>query len=220
MRALQLLSAVLALTLAPHLCAAEEDLSCRNGLFTEEQSEFGIAKVLGGPKVHLIDDGAGCPSREARCAARAYLTPGDEVITGRRHGDFICVFYPGKGGGSAGWLPAENLKAPPKGPAGEDGWVGRWVDGDDVIALRRTGTEISARGDGYWPSAHPPRSIAPGGPNLGAFAGAGRPAAGLLTIVDGACAVTLRRVGRYLLATDNRGCGGLNVTFTGVYGRD
>ena len=33
------------------------------------------------------------------------------------------------------------------------------------------------------------------------------------------CAVTLRRAGPWLIVDDNMGCGGLNVTFRGVYRR-
>ena len=34
---------------------------------------------------------------------------------------------------------------------------------------------------------------------------------------SGVCFVKLWRLGPYLVAADNLGCGGLNVTFTGVY---
>ena len=38
-------------------------------------------------------------------------------------------------------------------------------------------------------------------------------------VTDDACTVTLRLLGPYLVASDNGGCGGMNVHFTGVYRR-
>ena len=51
----------------------------------------------------------------------------------------------------------------------------------------------------------------------------GEPVLDLLEIGDGNekydCRVRLRRVGNYLLVSDNLNCGGANVTFNGVYSK-
>jgi hypothetical protein len=41
----------------------------------------------------------------------------------------------------------------------------------------------------------------------------------LLTLEEDMCGITLRLVGDFLVADDNGDCGGVNVTFDGVYRR-
>jgi hypothetical protein len=221
MKASALLIAVAAAVVAAlPAAAAADDPMCRNGSFPEEQTDFHVAEVTGSGPAHFLGDMDGCPSHEARCQARGYVVPGDRLLIGRTSGDFACAFYPGKGGGSAGWLPVDRLRAsPPDAAAGPAGWVGKWTDGDNSISVAAKGGVLHAGGSAYWPSAHPPASVAPGGPNMGDFDGALRPDGTALTYKDDSCTVTLRRVGAWLVVADNHGCGGMNVSFTGVYGR-
>ncbi|MBV9993681.1 MAG: hypothetical protein JO127_00580 [Caulobacteraceae bacterium] len=198
--------------------AQPDDLVCRNGDFPREQSRFGLAKVLGPERLNFLSDTDGCPSQAASCRQRAYVVAGDLLLTGRSHGAYVCAFFPGRGGGSAGWVPRERLApAPAAASPPLTAWLGRWADGDDAIALSAKGALLSADGEAYWPSAHTSR---PGGPNLGELSGAAKPDGGRAVIgeADG-CQAVLTLVGDLLVVADNNGCGGMNVSFTGVYRR-
>jgi hypothetical protein len=99
-------------------------------------------------------------------------------------------------------------------------WVGEWRDGDDSISLAVSGTRLAASGSAYWPSAHPSLKERPGGPNLGDMCGTATPKENIVVFAgkDPAdCRVTLTLLPPFLLATDNMNCGGMNVSFTGVY---
>lgn len=222
---MRLLAAILSLTLANAAAvhAAPEDLSCRNGDFPTGQQSFGLAKVSGTGRLNFLGDMDGCPSEEARCRQRAYVVEGDVLLTGRSHGRYVCVFFANRGGGDAGWAPRERL-APMPVPSSPllSAWVGRWSDGDDTITLKTDGGALVAEGEAYWPSAHPSRSAAPGGPNVGDLSGTARPSGDRVVFSDGdpqGCTATLTLVEALLVVRDNDGCGGMNVSFTGVYRR-
>ncbi len=53
--------------------------------------------------------------------------------------------------------------------------------------------------------------------NDGQFAGTAKLANGEITVEEDECTVTFRLLDRYLIASDNKNCGGLNVTFDGAY---
>ncbi len=197
---------------------------CRNGLFASDQAPFGLAKVTGAGRVPFLGDMDACPNETPACKGTGYLVAGDEVITGKARGPYVCVFYPNKGGGSAGWVGANRLvRERVVGPPLLTAWAGQWSYGDDSIRLKARGSELVADGDAFWPSANPPLSVRPGGPNIGQFSGKAHPEGGHVVFKDGtgeyACVVTLDLVGRYLIASDNSNCGGMNVRFDGVYRR-
>jgi hypothetical protein len=203
--------------------AEDEDLSCRNGNFASGQSAFGLAKVIGPDRLNFLGDMDGCPSEEARCRNRAYVVVGDVLLTGRDHGAYVCAFYPDRFDGDAGWVRRDRLSmlavaaSPP--PAA---WAGHWKNGDNTIALKAEGDALVADGEAYWPSAHPPRSDAPGLPNDGQLSGTARPTANRVVFSDNdpdGCTASLTLVGALLVVADNNNCGGMNVSFTGVYRR-
>ena len=64
--------------------------------------------------------------------------------------------------------------------------------------------------------------VNPGNVHVGELSGEAAPVANLLKLGgedEYDCRATLRLVGTYLLVTDNKQCGGVNVTFDGVYRR-
>jgi hypothetical protein len=201
--------------------AAEPDSGfCRNGSFAADHAPFGLGKVQGAGRLPFLEDMNGCPGQAARCAAGPYVVLGDTVLTGRRRGAYTCAFYPNRGGGTAGWVRSDRLAPLPVGEAVALGaWAGRWRNGDDTIRLQVKGSALTAEGDAYWPSANPTPEERPGGPNVGNFSGVAKPAANRVEFSDDVCKVKLSLVGQWLLASDNGGCGGMNVTFTGVYSR-
>jgi hypothetical protein len=174
-----------------------------------------------------------CPSAAAQCRLASYLVPGDRVLTGDRVGGFRCVFYrPANGRETSGFLPeAALVDQPTSSPALAD-WADRWVRDDEAsITIKVKGVALALRGDATW-GAHDPERVRRGGVNTGDIDAVARPRGNLLAIgsgYDGAsppdvtkvddCRARFRLFGPYLWVEDNTGCGGMNVTFTGVYSR-
>ena len=220
---IELVVALLALAAASGAHADDGDNTCRNGDFPSSQAPFGLAQVTGAARLYFLEDSDGCPNAEARCRQRAYVVTGNTLITGRSQGDYVCAFFPNRVGGSAGWVPGARLAATPVPAAGLPAWVGMWKNGDNSIRLRAKGAALEASGEAFWPSANPPLADRPGGPNLGDMSGVARPKGNQVVFADAsdpsACSVSLTLLGDVLLASDNNACGGMNVSFTGVYRR-
>ena len=211
------------LVLASAARAADDDLICRNGTFPTDEKTVGIAQVQGAAHLNFLEDAGGCPNEEARCRQRAYVVDGDLLLTGRSHGPYVCAFFANRVGGSAGWVPRDRLTALPVDVAPAlSAWVGHWANGDDTIKLTAKAGALVADGQAYWPSANPPLSERPGGPNLGDLSGTARPKGNRVVFADPdptSCAATLTLVGGLLVVADNNACGGMNVSFSGVYRR-
>ena len=194
---------------------------CRNGAFPSDAKEFGLARVKGekGARAYFYGDDDGCPAPSAKCRQKAYLVPGDEVITSRTFGEWVCAWYqPARGHETVGWLAADSL-APVEAPAAPalSAWLGTWNYYDDEVRLGRgkaAGT-LSVSGEATWVGANP------GNVHVGELSGEAAPTGSVLNLSDGEdtydCRATLRLVGPYLVVSDNKQCGGVNVTFDGVY---
>ena len=190
---------------------------CANG---PAASSFGLAKIVGAPKVYLKS----CPPGDAGCAEPLkppYVIPGDEVIVGARAGNAVCIAKPNRLGDTAGWVTEYDVELLPAPPAPVSAWVGHWRQaGGDTIDLALKGGALAVSGAACWPSCDTPPGKLPYGPNVGELAGDATPAGGQLAIGSpDDCRAELWLVGPYLVVFDNLGCGGLNVTFTGVYQR-
>jgi hypothetical protein len=208
--------AVLGLTGAARASPVEATL-CSNG---PAASGFGMAKIVGAPKVYLRN----CPPGASDCAEPArtpYVIPGDEVIVGARSGAAVCVAKPNRLGETAGWVTERQIEPLPTPPARAPAWVGHWVEaGGDTIDLKLRGAALAVSGSACWPACDTPPGKLTYGPNVGDLEGAATPADGRVAIgSDDDCAAELWLVGPYLVVFDNNGCGGMNVTFTGVYQR-
>jgi hypothetical protein len=216
---LGLLIALMPMTLRAQ--AALDAQMCRNGLFADDDVAFSLAKVTGNAPLHFLDDASGCPEKgEADCQQKAYVLPGDPLVIGKHKGTFLCAFYPNRVGGSAGWIPGERVQSvamDPAPPASQ--WKGVWIDGDDVIRITANGAALHAKGEAWWPSKNPPRDEIPGGPNLGSIDATAAPARNVVVFNDGACRVQATLLDGFLVVSDNRACGGMNVRFDGVYRR-
>jgi hypothetical protein len=185
-----------------------------------------LARIKPGPRVHFYhgDDVSGCPVLTARCRSRAYLVAGDLVLVGKSRGILTEVaFADGAGRVTIGWLPARSLAPVPIPAASPAGWRGSWSGDEaqiDITPGRRPG-HFDVSGNATWGS-HDPERVRIGGINFGGFSGEAAPANGTMTIVDEedpACRVSMRLIGPYLIANDAMRCGGLNVTFSGIYRR-
>jgi hypothetical protein len=204
------------------LARADDTVPCRNGTFPAQNGVFALAKVVGAPRTYLRSDLSPCPDDSIACRGRAYVVPGDTVLTGAVNGPYVCAFFPTRNGGSAGYVRQEEIAAQPVASTVPlDAWTGEWWNGDNSIALSDNGTGLAASGHAYWPSANPSSRDWPGGPHIGDMSGAAAPRGN--TVVFGSqddptdCRVTLTLLPPFLLAVDNTNCGGANVTFNGVY---
>ena len=221
---MKLLGTIFLLTLlgASATRAQPVDLSCSNGSFPGERT-IGLAKVSGGDHLVFLKDSDGCPNAQSSCLQRAYVVGGDQLLTGRTFGAYICAFYPSPGGGSAGWVPSARLSALAVDPSPPlAAWGGLWANIDDTIDLKVTGAVLVADGDAYWPSKHPSPSQFPGGPNVGDLSGSAAPKGNAVVFTDNdpnGCTATAKLVGSLLVVADNGGCGGQNVSFSAVYKR-
>lgn len=193
---------------------------CRNGAFTRDAQEFGLARVKGekGARLYFYGEDEGCPAPTAKCRQKAYLVTSDEVVTSRTYGAWVCAWYrPARGYETVGWLAADSLAAVETSTPTLTSWLGTWSFHHNEVRLgrgRAAGT-LSVGGEATWVGVNPENV------HTGELSGEAAPAAGALTISDGAdqddCRATLRLVGPYLLVSDNKQCGGVNVTFDGVY---
>jgi hypothetical protein len=192
---------------------------CRNGFFPSESEEYGRGKVKGqkNEKIYFYGDEKNCPAG-GNCRLKSYVIPGDEVIISRRFGNFACAWYqPKKGPETVGWLPLNKLESVES--TGRRNWTGIWNFYDNEIKIAAAGTPniYKVSGNAFWKGL---------GDNIhiGELAGDAKLVEGRLKYGEDdedeyACRVTLRLVGEYLIVADNLNCGGVNVTFSGVYRR-
>jgi len=145
--------------------------------------------------------------------------PGDLVVGAGRNGTFICVTTVTPDLTEAhGWIAAAKLV---QARAGGERWAGAWrtASGQSVVIRPRGVAGLSIAGAAVWGGADPARA-AEGGVNTGTIAARATPHGRRLAFATGTgCAGRMWRLGPYLVAADNGRCGGMNVTFTGVYRR-
>ncbi|MFT4977386.1 MAG: hypothetical protein ACI8S6_003291 [Myxococcota bacterium] len=187
--------------------------SCRAGLFAAAPGPYRLAEVRPEhAQLHFRSDDQGCPTAES-CILTPYIIPGDQVIISGTTGNHQCAWYTASSGKvTVGWLPTAALSPITSEPSP---WEGTWGYGSNDLRISspQPGT-LQVSGTALWHGL---------GDNIhiGELAESqGRLSDGILRLspYDG-CAVTIRRLGPWLIVDDNLGCGGLNVTFRGVYRR-
>lgn len=189
---------------------------CRNGLFTSDEAEFKLAKVGGNwtARIHFFSDDEGCPVYDVKCETKRYLITGDEVLVSRKYGSWICGWYqPRKGSETVGWLPADKLvMSAPSPPPALKNWIGLWKYGEKSLNIRRGGKSgfLKVKGYAIWEGT---------GANVhvGGVEAVAQPVGNELILVEEECRVSLKLVGGFIIASDNSGCGGVNVRFDGVF---
>ena len=219
----RVLAAALMAALFGPVAAQAEDTTCRNGLFADGEG-FRQAQVRMPGRTFFHEDTDGCPVRPANgagCRTNSYVIEGDAlVIDGRRIGNYVCAFYPNDQGGTAGWIEVTALHMRPTDtspPAAA--WEGGWSDGGSAdLLIEPRGERPSITGTAFWP-ARPEENDWPTihiGEVDGTLAIAGNRAT---YADDNLCELELTLLADFLLVADNRRCGGVNVTFSGVYTR-
>jgi len=199
------------LLLAPAVALAE---GCVTELLGEQRpGALGLARIAGDQRAWFQPAPTVCAPNDVGCRGRSYVVKGDIVVTGATEGGFTCVLFPNAAGGAEGWMPVGRLAALSASPTG--GWPGDWTrDAGAFIRLSAAGAQIAVVGEGMWQGA------TPSAVHTGEIQGRARPTGDTLRVGYDVCNATLRRLGPYLAVGDNGGCGGMNVTFVGVYRRD
>jgi hypothetical protein len=176
-----------------------------------------------------------CPSAADACRLQTYLLPGDEVLTNSTEGPYVCArFKSQKFVETLGWLPRAALDIIPTEHPSVGQWAGAWRrDSQAKIVIKSDGDDVTVSGNATW-GANDPQRVKRGAINTGELEGSLRPRNNLLAIgydpdqsgfppADDAapdiCTAELELYGRYLVVDDNGKCGGLNVTFSGLYVR-
>jgi hypothetical protein len=197
------------------------DNFCRNGAFPRESKDFRLARINGkkGERIYFYgDEREDCPAAKD-CRLKSYVIPGDEVIVSRTYGEYACGwFQPAKGAETVGWIKSENLEMleTSRNPAEKD-WLGDWrfYKNRIVIAKSKTTALLDITGDATWEGQA-------GNVHVGELDESAKPLEYLLKLGENdteeyACKVSMWLLGKYLVVSDNLNCGGLNVTFSGVY---
>jgi hypothetical protein len=189
-----------------------------------------LVQVVPGAKRYFYagDEKPGCPASTAACRRKAYVLPGDLLVATETKGGFTRVTYvaPGHTDPTEGWVETRGL-LPRAAPAPRlQSWIGAWSSWDENIEIAagsRRGT-LKLSGNALWGGRDPER-VARGGVHIGEINGEVlAPRGDRLDYTDDetdadSCHVKMRLLGPYLLVEDNNRCGGLNVSFSGVYRR-
>jgi len=188
--------------------------------------EASLAKVQA-PKVNFYsgDETPGCPALTPKCGRAAYLRAGDVVVVGTTRGGFVEADFTAGGARSTnGWLPRSALVPLPASPATLAGWRGDWVRDDEAnisLKLGKRPGSIAVAGDATY-GMHDPGRVKRGAVNIGELEEEGVPKGDRLDVGatdQYACRVRMRLLPPYLIVADNNKCGGMNVSFSGVYRR-
>ncbi len=180
-----------------------------------------------------------CPAEVDRCQLKAFLVPGDLVLAGPAMDSFICAHFIAPNARlvkeqfreTIGFLPLSELKEIPRSSNAGSAWLGTWRRSAEAeIKIEpEAGGKLKILGSATFGALDPAR-VRRGAVNLGELEGTvAQPRTNVIAIGDGwdgsqpmgddrsECRARLRLFAPYLVVEDNGGCGGINVSFTGVY---
>jgi len=226
---------LLLLLVAPALGESAQSASAPGdctGIDFDRDNPIVVSRVVTtAPKAFYVKsawEDAACPTDTPACRRKAYLVPGDLVLTGRRNGPFTCIAYQSPGARKSvwtnGWMRSSSLAPVTPSPAPRlADWVGTWQHamGEITIAAGKRG-KLTIDGIQAYKAA---QNVHTGVLNAEAV-----PAGDMLVFADDGstpfdqardaeCQVRMQRIGGLLVVEDNGGCGGSMVTFTGLYRR-
>jgi hypothetical protein len=131
-------------------------------------------------------------------------------------------------------LPRAALELVPSEPPSIQKWDGTWRrDSEAEIVLKSGGDEVTVSGNATWGDSDTQR-VKRGAVHTSELEGTVRPWGRVLAVgydpersgfppaedaASEVCAAKLELFGRYLIVEDNGRCGGVNVSFNGVYVR-
>lgn len=171
-----------------------------------------------GGRVYFINDfsGEGCPSTQSKCLTRSYVVKTDRVIIAHQYKDYTCSWFEPQNPqtpGTIGFLPTAALNIEQQEPAKPTAAVmGGWQDGRNVLLIEPAMEGVKLSGEAFWQGAA-------GQVNTGYVDGFAQLVGNHISL-NGACSVEARQIGEFLVVSSSSssgGCGGANVSFTGVY---
>jgi hypothetical protein len=217
---------------APAIAESNEEPDDCLGVGFDVQKPVVIAGIIAGaPKVFYVKsawEAESCPSDSEACRRKAYLVPGDLVLSGKTHGPCTCIAYQSPRGKkqvwTSGWIPSVSLSVvAPSHPTRLSDWIGTWSHAGGEITIKPgENGKLSIQGLHVYRAAL--------NVHTGTIEAEAQPAAGMLAFAgDGttpfddpeedACRVRMQRLGAFLVVEDDGTCGGIMVTFTGFYQR-
>jgi hypothetical protein len=179
-----------------------------------------LGRVTGSGRIPILPDNA--PAGRTG----PYLVEGDLVVVLATAGARTCVAFTAPNRAAretVGWIATQSVSPSETGSAQSSDWIGEWHSGpEQEVTFAPAGKSFSVTGDATYGATDPVR-VARGGVNIGSLKGLVTLAAGQADYADGPtaddCHVRFWQLGPYLVAADNRVCGGMSVSFTGVYRR-
>ncbi|QNT78611.1 hypothetical protein [Entomobacter blattae] len=187
-------------------------------------------------KTHFIADEneiQKCPSSNVQCQKKSYLVSGDTVLlTEQKNSKFVCASYvSAKGNLFQGWLSKDSLKLIPAEEATNNDWNGIWKtnrgSNSSIITIKSSENTYTITGEAEWQGMNDVI-------NTGEISGTIKLNNNILAFVMNSmngktlpyteentnnCKIKMIKKGPYLLAESNLACGGMNVTFSGIYHR-
>lgn len=206
----------------PSADAAIKPYSCRNGFFPSAK-EFYLAKVS--RKTHFYDDGKNCPYAPI-CQTKSYLIKDDILLLNQKTKQWVCGWYSGPKHESVGWLRAEDITITPIPIVKLDQWVGKWKTypelAGEINISKNQFPSLTIKGEAFWYGLE----VSPGHRVIHTgelFHKELIPFGNRLTLKSGNesydCQAKFTLIPPFLIVSDNKKCGGANVTFDGVYKR-
>ncbi|MFZ6708707.1 hypothetical protein [Undibacterium sp. TC9W] len=209
------------LLLALASVASAEETKCDSYTFTEDHSKLALVSVKADAeqKLYFYKDEKSCPEKGDACKTKAYVLTGDELVSNQRRGDWVCAWYPGAKRETVGWVRADSLQnkishAEAAAAKPED-WLGKWNYYKYAeLNIKKKGKSLGYDGNAVWDGGG-------GNVHVGDISGTMTPQANKAVLKDSAeddgCKLELSLLGPYLVVKDNNVCGGMNVSFRGVY---
>ncbi|MGA7197665.1 hypothetical protein [Roseiarcus sp.] len=213
---------------APAPAAADSEFC--HGVDFDIKRPLVVSRVTAPARVYFVrgaDENASCPSDAPACRRPDYLLSGDLVLMGKTHPPHVCVAFQSplarKQDWTNGWLPASTLMPVAPSPAPKDSdWTGEWVHPGGSITIAEGGGMLKVDGLQTYPALL--------NVHTGVLNATVRPAHDMIAFnedgstpfdegTEGDCLVRMQRIGPWLAVEDNGACGGVMVTFTGLYRR-
>lgn len=198
----------------PVASSTDDGESCANGQYTSDATTLVLVQVT-----------AASTSLNENVDNSAYSLPvktGTELVVKKQLKNSLCAYDPITN--NSGWIPVGDVVIENPQPATTPSlaqWVGDWTawGGSYTISINSTstGNALHAEGNGEWQGAY--------STHVGQFSSDATPTAEQATFIDGNppnpdtfdCQVIAKLVGPYLVISDNQNCGGVNVSFGGIY---
>ncbi|MDX8458266.1 hypothetical protein [Mesorhizobium humile] len=189
---------------------------------------LGLAEVKPSKGIDLRKTEAPCPDDSGLCKSSLHLKKNELVLTTSRiSGPYVCVYVAGSSMDVGGYVKQTDIA--PRPPLPLKAWKGKWREAfGNWIKLRVEGDALGAEGEAFYPSAHPSKEEAPGGPNTGDMPpGPAAPHNNVAVFAypddhgPDSCRVIVALDNAAVVVSDNVAdggiCGGANVRFSGDY---